>query len=138
MNRQPSRIFFVEDHPMVLDVVRDFIAAISDLQMCGVSSSAEEALEILPKAAPDLVLVDTALGRMNGIDFVAEAQQRWPGLACLMLSGHGHEHYVARALNVGARGYVLKGDPSELPDAIRFVLRGGRYLSPNLRVPGQV
>ncbi len=138
MNNRPSRIFFVEDHPSVLEVVRDFIAAISDLHMCGVSSSAEEALEILPTAAPDLVLVDTALGRMNGIDFVAEVQQRWPGLACLMLSGYGHAHYVARALNVGARGYVLKGDPSELPQAIRSVLGGGRYLSPNLVVPGLV
>lgn len=71
---------------------------------------------------------------MDGIDFVAAAQQRWPGLACLMFSGHGQEHYVTRALNVGARGYVLKGDPSELPEAIRSVLRGGDYLSPNLRM----
>ncbi|MEX2471605.1 MAG: response regulator transcription factor [Gemmatimonadota bacterium] len=138
MNSQPTRVFFVEDHPKVLEIVRDFIAAIPDLQLCGVSSSAEEALETLPTATPDLVLVDTALGRMNGIDFVAEAQQRWPGLACLMLSGYGDEHYVARALNVGARGYVLKGDPSELPRAIRSVLGGGLYLSPNLRVPGRV
>jgi len=134
MNSRRSRIFLVDDHPMTLRFVRDFISAMSDVEMCGESSSAEGALEILATAAPDLVLVDTALGRMNGIDFVAEAQQRWPGLACLMLSGHGQEHYVTRALNVGARGYVLKGDPTELPQAIRSVLQGGQYLSPNLPV----
>lgn len=138
MSNRPTRIFFVEDHPLTLAIVREFISVISDLQVCGESSSAEEALEILDVAAPDLVLVDTALGRMNGIDFVAEVQQRWPGLPCLMLSGHGHEHYVARALNVGARGYVLKGDPSELPQAIRSVLEGGQYLSPELPVSGLV
>lgn len=120
---------------MTLRFVRDYISELSDLEMCGESSTAEEALEALAEAAPDLVLVDTALGPMDGIDFVAETQQRWPGLACLMLSGHGQQHYVERALNVGARGYVLKGDPSELPAAIRSVLRGGQYLSPNLRVP---
>ncbi len=138
MSNRPSRIFFVEDHPMTLAVVRDFISVMSDLHMCGESSSAEAALELLDVTAPDLLLVDTALGRMNGIDFVAEVQKRWPGLPCLMLSGHGHEHYVARALNVGARGYVLKGDPSELPKAIRSVLDGGRYLSPSLLVSGLV
>jgi DNA-binding NarL/FixJ family response regulator len=138
MSNRPSRIFFVEDHPLTLEVVRDFISAMSDLHMCGESSSAEEALEILDVTAPDLVLVDTALAGMNGIDFVAEVQKRWPGLPCLMLSGYGHEHYVARALNVGARGYVLKGDPSELPQAIRSVLEGGRYLSPELPVSGLV
>lgn len=136
MSGRPSRIFLVEDHPMMLEVVRDFISVMSDLQMCGEAASAEDALEILDAAAPDLVLVDTSLGRMNGIDFVAEVQQRWPGLPCLMLSGHGQEHYVARALNVGARGYVLKGDPSELPQAIRSVLGGGQYISPNLRMTG--
>jgi DNA-binding NarL/FixJ family response regulator len=138
MSNRPNRIFFVEDHPVTREVVRDSISVMSDLQLCGESSSAEEALEILDVTAPDLVVVDTALGGMNGIDFVAEVQKRWPGLPCLMLSGHGHEHYVARALNVGARGYVLKGDPSELPQAIRSVLEGGRYLSPELPASGLV
>lgn len=76
--------------------------------------------------------------RPSRIFFVAEVQQRWPGLPRLMLSGHAKEHYVARAQNVGARGYVLKGDPSELPQAIRSVLEGGRYLSPNLVASGLV
>lgn len=61
---------------MTLQFVRDLISGILDLEMCGESSTAEGALEILTEAAPDLVLVDTALAHMNGIDFVAAAQQR--------------------------------------------------------------
>jgi DNA-binding NarL/FixJ family response regulator len=115
------------------EVLRDYLGALPGFEVCGESESAEEALEKLDAAAADLVLVDTSLPHMTGIDFVGEVAARWGSLPCLMLSGHGHEGYVQRALAAGARGYVLKGDPAELPGAIREVLGGHEYVSPRLR-----
>jgi DNA-binding NarL/FixJ family response regulator len=138
MTDRDDRIFIVEDHPLMREVIRDYLGAIPGLAICGEAQSGEEALELLEEAAPDLVLVDTSLARMSGIDFVTQARERWAGIRCLMLSGHGQENYVERALDAGASGYVLKGDPAELPRAIRHVLdEGERYLSPRLRMPGQ-
>ncbi|HUG62373.1 MAG TPA: response regulator transcription factor, partial [Methylomirabilota bacterium] len=87
----------------------------------------------IPAAKPDLLLVDLSLPRMNGADLIQLAQERWPDLPSLVLSGHGEAAYVTRARAAGARGYVLKGNPYELPDAIHSVLRGKEYLSVALR-----
>lgn len=128
-----DRIFIVEDHPLMREVIRDYLEAFPAIEICGEAVSGEDALELLDEAAPDLVLVDTSLGKMSGIDLVARIRERWSDLPCLMLSGHGQETYVKQALGAGANGYVLKGDPSELPRAIEQVLEGERYLSPPLR-----
>ena len=131
--RRILRIFLVEDHPLMREVVRDYLGAVAGMEICGESVTAEDALEKLARACADLVLVDTSLPRMSGIDLVAAVRERWDGLPCLMLSGHDHESWVQRAFDAGAHGYVLKGDPAELPRAIREVLEGQRYLSPRLR-----
>lgn len=140
MSTNPSgthRIFLVEDHPLMREVMRDYLGALAGFEVCGEAVTGEEALERLGDADADLVLVDTSLPKMSGIDLVAAVTERWRELPCLMLSGHGQETYVARALDAGARGYVLKGDPSELPKAILRVLEGGRYLSPSLHRSGE-
>jgi DNA-binding NarL/FixJ family response regulator len=132
-----DRIFVVEDHPLMRAVIRDYLGAMPGFEICGEAADAEQALELLEGVSPDLVLVDTTLSTMSGIDFVAVVRERWPALPCLMLSGHGQESYIARAFEAGASGYVLKGDPTELPLAIRRVLDGERYVSPRLRTPGK-
>jgi DNA-binding NarL/FixJ family response regulator len=66
---------------------------------------------------------------MSGIDLVREMNERRPALRCLMHSGHGEASYVDQALQAGAWGYVLKGNPDELLTAIRHVICGEKYLS---------
>lgn len=73
--------------------------------------------------------VDTSLPDMNGIELVRRLLDRRPDILCLMYSGHEETFYVERALEAGARGYLVKGNPRELPGAIRQVLNGGTYLS---------
>jgi DNA-binding NarL/FixJ family response regulator len=115
------------------DVVREYLESLPEFEVVGVASSGEEALERLGEGEAELVIVDNSLPGMSGIDLVAEVHQRWAELPCLMLSGHGQAAHVERALSAGALGYVLKGDPVELPEAILAVLHGSRYLSPQLR-----
>jgi DNA-binding NarL/FixJ family response regulator len=75
---------------------------------------------------PDLVLVDVSLPGMNGIELVAELQRRTPNLPCLVMSAHQGANYARKALNNGARGFVAKGDPPALVEAVRRVLDGER------------
>jgi DNA-binding NarL/FixJ family response regulator len=81
----------------------------------------------------DLVLVDVSLPNMSGIELVAMIRQQMPQLRCLMLSGHNELEYVRRALAAGAWGYVTKGNPRVLLEAIQDVLAGETYLSEELR-----
>lgn len=128
----PYHAFIVEDHPLMRGMLADFVAALPDLHVSGTARSAEEALTLLPGSA-ELVLVDIALPGISGIELIQEVRARWPHLVCLACSGHDELSYVQRALAAGARGYVAKGDPVELSDAIERVLRGHSYVSAALR-----
>lgn len=112
----------------------EFINRMPDLQVCGIAATAQEALVQLPSLTVDLALVDVSLPDMDGIHLVSELREQQPTLRCLMLSGHQERSYVQRALAVGARGYLAKGNPLELITAIKCVLQGEIYLSESLRI----
>lgn len=126
-------IYIVEDHPTMRETINDFLDGEADLRVCGMAATGEEALERLPGLEPELVLIDTSLPGISGIALVSVLVERWPSLRCLMYSGHGETTYVEHALAAGARGYVLKGTPDELPKAIRRVIGGEVYVSESLR-----
>jgi DNA-binding NarL/FixJ family response regulator len=125
----PCRVFIIEDHPVMRQMLHEFIAGVPEMEVCGVAGSGEEALEHLEAAHADLLLIDMSLPEMSGIDVVTSVHMMWPQLRCLMVSGHGEASYVKRAFDAGASGYVLKGNPHELPGAIQQVLAGDTYLS---------
>lgn len=126
-------IYIVEDHAFMRAALVDFIEDLPDLQVAGAVETAEEALEQLSNASVDLVLVDVRLPGMDGIQLVDELTGQRSELRCLMLSGHGEEAYVEQALEAGAQGYLVKGNPDEIPEAIDRVLGGGAYFSESLR-----
>ncbi len=123
----PFSIFIVEDHDIMSEMLREYIKDVPGLAVCGAAATGEaalEALEALPAAQADLVLVDVSLPEMSGIDLVRTLHARWPNLPCLMLSGHREAAYVKRAREAGASGYVLKGDPHKLTQAIQNMRTG--------------
>ncbi|MFD2438229.1 response regulator [Modicisalibacter luteus] len=79
------------------------------------------------------MLVDLSLPGVSGIDLIASVKTRHPELPCAILSGHGERRYAEQAIAAGAQGYVLKGDPDELPKAIRLMMKGERYVSKALQ-----
>ena len=127
-----ARVYIVEDHPVMRETLQDYLSLAPDLEICGMAESAEAASEALDAAAPDVVVVDLSLPGRSGLELVEEIHQRW-GTPCVILSGHGERTYVGRAFACGARGYVLKGNPRDLPEAIRDVLGGEIHLSSALR-----
>ena len=125
----PVGVFMVEDHPIMREMLREYVGMKPDLALSGEAATAAEALEAVGTASPDLVLVDVSLPDRSGIELVRELRARHPGLVVLMLSGHAEKRYVDQALEAGARGYMLKGHAGELDAAIEQVMRGARFVS---------
>jgi DNA-binding NarL/FixJ family response regulator len=127
-----TRIFLVEDHAFMRAALQEFLGTMSGFEVCGAVENADSALGQIAAAEVDLALIDVSLPGMNGIDLVRTLTRRCPTLYCVMLSGHGEQNYVRRSLAAGASGFILKGNPDELPIALRAVLDGEIYVSDGL------
>lgn len=136
---QTSQIYLVEDHSLMRQALQSSVEMLPGLVVCGAAASAEEALVALAApggVAADVVLIDMSLPGMSGIELVQKLLARRPALRCLILSGHREPAYVEQALAAGAWGYVLKGYPQDITEAIAEVLDGNQYLSRALRATG--
>lgn len=122
-----SRIFILEDHPVMRRGYRALINGEMDLEVCGEAATAAEAFEKISAANPDLVIADISLDGMNGIEFIKHLRTRYPGLGALVVSMHEESVYAERALHAGAAGYLMKREAeSRVIPFIRRVLEG-RY-----------
>ena len=125
------RLLLVDDHPLVRDGLRARLAGEPGIEVVGEAGDATETLAALQQCAPTLVLMDVGMKDINGIELTALLLRRQPGLAVLILSMYDSVEYAQRALQAGARGYVLKDAPSaEILSALRSVAAGGTCLSP--------
>ncbi len=132
MKRRPNHPpLLVDDHPLVRDGLRARLGYMPNLEIVGEAGSAAEALSLVEELRPDLLLMDVGMKDMNGIDLAALVLQRQPAPHVVMLSMYDNPEYVQKALQVGARGYVLKDAPAaEIVAAIEAVSAGGTFLSP--------
>jgi DNA-binding NarL/FixJ family response regulator len=135
-----ARVLIVDDHPMVRLGLSMNISADPDFEVCGEAGSESEALELLRKISPDLMIVDVSLKEGNGIELIKQIRGRYPRLPILVVSGFKESLYGERALRAGASGYLNKQESqAKLIEALRIILKGGRYVSPELlgRLVGQ-
>ena len=131
MSTPPIRLLLIDDHPLVRDGLRARLATVPGFEVVGEAGSAAEAQQQVLLHQPTLVLMDVGMRDMNGIDLTALLLGQHPALQVLMLSMYDNPEYVQRALQAGARGYVLKDAPaSEIISAIAAVASGGTFLSP--------
>lgn len=127
------KIFIVDDHAILREGLGALLNQSSDLQVCGEAANAEEALERIDAAAPDLTVVDISLPGSGGLELIKTLKTRHPGLLILVLSMHDEMIYAERSIRAGARGYIMKAQAmSEVQTAIRQVLGGELYLSRKL------
>ncbi|XZE35001.1 response regulator transcription factor [Pirellulaceae bacterium SH501] len=126
-----SRILIVDDHPMMRDGLTMRITSQADFIVCGEAATEEEALELVKNLRPDLVLVDISLKSGNGIELVKRIRLLNAATKILIVSVFQESLYAERALRAGALGYLDKQESNEkLIEAIRTVLRGDRFVSP--------
>ena len=130
LGQQKHRLLLVEDHPVTREGLAQLLNQQPDLQVCGQVGTAPEALTAAELLKPDLVIVDISLGGTSGIELIKDLASRDGTLPTLALSVHDELLYAQRALRAGAKGYIMKQEPTEqVMAAIRLVLRGGVYLS---------
>ena len=128
-----TRILLVDDHPVVRKGLAAVINEQADLHVCAQVGTYDEALEALRSHRPDVALVDLRLEDGSGLNLIGEMLAVTPELAALVFSMHDDKQFAERAIRAGARGYVMKQEPTEtLLEAIRQVRDGEIYLRPDL------
>ena len=130
---QKKRIVIAEDHTILREGLKALLASDPDLDVVGEAADGREAIRRAGELTPDLLLLDLSMPRMNGIEAIGEIKEQSPATRVLVLTVHKTEEYVLASLEAGADGYVIKdATREELLLAIRNVLNGKRYLSPDI------
>jgi DNA-binding NarL/FixJ family response regulator len=125
------RILLADDHTLVRAGFRALINRMSEVEIVAEASDGEQALRLIEEHRPDIVLLDIAMPRLNGLEVTARVTAAFPAMRVIILSMHANEEYVLQALRAGSSGYLVKdADTIELELAIRAVARGETYLSP--------
>ena len=125
-----SKVFLVDDHPIVRQGLALLINREADLAVCGDAEEAVTALSRIEELKPDLVVVDISLNGPDGLDLLKSIRARDPNLPVLILSMLDESLYAERALRAGASGYIMKQEATErVLVAIRRILGGEIYVS---------
>jgi len=127
-------IFVIDDHPVVRDGYARLITNQPDLELAGETGDAAQAVQMIEKARPDLVLLDLSLKSGNGLELCKQINTQFPDVKVLVVSMHDETLYAERVLRAGADGYVNKAEATrKLIEAVREVLGGKYYLSSRMR-----
>ncbi|MDR3457831.1 MAG: response regulator transcription factor [Verrucomicrobiae bacterium] len=123
----------MDDHPMVLNGLRQVLSLHSELALAGEAATGAEALKLTRELNPDLVVMDIHLPDMNGIETTRQILAAQPAAKIIIYSGDPSRANVDEAIRAGARGYLFKrGIIAELFKAIDVVMTGELYLSPEV------
>ncbi len=126
------RVLLVDDHAIERQGVRSLLDAQPDIRVVAEAGDGLEALPLISQCHPDVVVTETIMPRMNGLELTGQLQRRYPDLKVLVLTRNDREDCVLRLVQAGAGGYLLKTvDRSDLLAALRYVVNGGRVLQPD-------
>ena len=122
---QQSRVFLIDDHPLVRMWLGQLIEEQGDLMVCGDADNARDAIRRIEAAKPDLAIVDISLPVGSGMELIKTLKSQYPDLPMIVLSMHDEAVYAERAIRAGARGYVMKRETANrIIESIYRVLRG--------------
>ena len=124
------RVLLVDDHLVMRNGMALVINEQPDLVVCGEADGVRSAVEVAVRTCPEVALVDLSIKDGDGLELIREFRRRMPEVRCLVLSMYDEAVYAERALDAGARGYVMKAEAAKTVMAgIRAVLRGDVFLS---------
>ena len=127
------RVCVIDDHAVVREGLKRIIAENPGMAVTAEAGDGVEALQVLHNQPCDVVLLDITMPNKSGLDVLKQLHAESPRLPVLVLSMHSEDQYAVRVLRAGAAGYITKESaPVKLVQAIRKVVRGGKYVSPAL------
>lgn len=118
---------------MMREGISSLLTAAGDIEVVGEAANGSEALKMVQKLAPDVVLLDITMPIVDGLEATRKMRREFPGTKVLALSEHEDKEYVFLILDAGASGFISKaGTSPELTTAIRSVHKGDSFLSPSI------
>ena len=119
------RLLLIDDHEMVREGLKAMLVAEPDFEIVGDAANAEQALELIERLRPDVVLLDIRLPGVSGIDLCSNVTSLYPQTAVIILTTFAEESLVAQCIQAGARGFIVKDiERFDLKRSIRAVARG--------------
>jgi two-component system nitrate/nitrite response regulator NarL len=128
---EPIRVAVVDDHAVVREGIRRVLEGEPGIIVVAEGKDGAEALALVAREAPDVLVIDVAMPGATGIAITAQLTEQHPNTRVLMLSMYDQPEYVLESVKAGARGYLLKDSPpAELRKAVRAVFAGQQYFPP--------
>ena len=129
----PIRILTVDDHPLLRAGIEALVSSQTDMRVVAECSNGRDAIQQFRSHRPDVTLMDLQMPEMSGTDAIIAIRQEFPDARIIVLTTYAGDVQALRALQAGARGYLLKGAvQEELLDTIRAVHAGRKMLSPTI------
>tara|TARA_R110002111_G_scaffold108409_9_gene167087 strand:+ start:4548 stop:5117 length:570 start_codon:yes stop_codon:yes gene_type:complete len=124
------KVVLADDHVVVRSGIKNLLENEGDIIVVGEASNGIEALEIVEKLKPDMLIIDIRMPEMNGLDATKELKNIGTTIKILILSMHDDEDYILQSIECGASGYLLKDtSKEEFLKAIKTIHQGGKYFS---------
>jgi DNA-binding NarL/FixJ family response regulator len=131
MSQDVIRVVLADDHAIVRAGLKAVLSAAKDITVVGEASNGREAIGVVDRLHPDVVVMDLSMGEMDGMAATKELAAREDAPRVLVLTMHAEEEYLVPLLEAGAAGYLVKSAADrELVDAVRAVARGDLYVRP--------
>ncbi len=127
------RVLIIDDHPILRRGLTLIINQEKDMEVCGEAEDGPSAMRAIKDEAPDIVLLDIALRKTNGLDLIGRIHKRRPKIPILIFSRHPENVYAERVIRAGARGYIMQQQSTELlMEAIRKMILGEIFISEDI------
>lgn len=124
------RVYLVDDHPAIREAVRETIEDTIDMEICGETSSSDDAFRDIEELRPDVAIIDISLNDAHGLDLVQNVRAQYEDVSMVVFSMYDENVYAERAIRAGASGYLMKSEPTKnIVEAIRCAHDGEVYLS---------
>ncbi len=127
------KVILCDDHAMVRRGIRDTISEATDIQVVGEAGSYPELRDLMRKVESDVLVLDLNMPGRGGLEVLGALKEEGSTVKTLVVSMYPEDQYAIRCLRAGARGYLNKaGEPAELVAAIRTVMQGRKYVTPDV------
>lgn len=127
------RVVLADDQELIRESLSFVLNAQADIQMVGIAKNGREAIELVRKEKPDVVLMDIRMPEVDGVECTRLIKEAYPQIKVVILTTFDDDEYVFGALRYGASGYLLKGvSVVELANAVREASRGGSIIMPGV------